>query len=98
MLGIIYLDSVGIGHSFSEEDLEFFTAFAGMAAVGIENSQLIERMRREAVVLSNFQRYFAPDLARQIAGQRGRSSSAAPSGRWSCSSPTSAASPRCRSG
>ena len=71
VLGIIYLDSLGPGHSFSEEDLEFFTAFAGMAAVAIENGQLIERMRREAVVLSNFQRYFAPDLARQIAGQEG---------------------------
>jgi len=71
VLGIIYLDSLGAGHSFSEEDLEFFTAFAGMAALAIENGQLIERMRREAVVLSNFQRYFAPDLARQIAGQEG---------------------------
>jgi adenylate cyclase len=71
VLGIIYLDSLGPGHSFSEEDLEFFSAFAGMAAVAIENGQLIERMRREAVVLSNFQRYFAPDLARQIAGQEG---------------------------
>ncbi len=71
VLGIIYLDSLGAGHSFSEEDLGFFTAFAGMAAVGIENGQLVERMRREAVVLSNFQRYFAPDLARQIAGQEG---------------------------
>jgi adenylate cyclase len=71
VLGIIYLDSLGPGHAFSEEDLEFFTAFSGMAAVAIENGQLIERMRREAVVLSNFQRYFAPDLARQIAGQEG---------------------------
>jgi adenylate cyclase len=76
VLGIIYLDSLdldslGAGHSFSEEDLEFFTAFAGMAAVAIENGQLIERMRREAVVLSNFQRYFTPDLALQIAGQEG---------------------------
>jgi adenylate cyclase len=71
VLGIIYLDSLGPGHAFSEEDLEFFTAFAGMASVAIENGQLIERMRREAVVLSNFQRYFAPDLARQIAGQEG---------------------------
>src|SRR3954463_10493980 len=71
VLGIIYLDSLGAGHSFSEEDLEFFTAFAGMAAVALENSQLIERVRREAVVLSNFQRYFAPDLAQQIAGQSG---------------------------
>jgi adenylate cyclase len=71
VLGIIYLDSLGAGHSFSEEDLEFFTAFAGMAAVGIENGQLVEQTRREAVVLSNFQRYFAPDLAVQIAGQEG---------------------------
>jgi len=71
VLGIIYLDSLGPGHAFSEEDLEFFTAFAGMAAVAIENGQLVDRMRREAVVLSNFQRYFAPDLARQIAGQEG---------------------------
>ena len=70
-LGIIYLDSLGAGHSFSEEDLQYFTAFAGMAAVAIENGQLIERMRREAVKLSNFQRYFTPDLALQIAGQEG---------------------------
>ena len=69
VLGIIYLDHLGNPHSFTEEDLEFFTAFAGMAAVAIENSRLIDRMRREAVVLSNFQRYFAPDLARQIADQ-----------------------------
>jgi adenylate cyclase len=70
-LGIIYLDNLGARHAFSAEDLDFFTAFAGMAAVAIENGQLVDRMRREAVVLSNFQRYFAPDLARQIAGQEG---------------------------
>jgi adenylate cyclase len=69
VLGLIYLDHTGPDHSFGVEDLEFFTAFAGMAAVAIENSNLLERARREAVVLSNFQRYFAPDLARQIAGQ-----------------------------
>lgn len=69
VLGIIYLDHRGNARTFTEEDLEFFTAFAGMAAVALENSRLIDRMRREAVVLSNFQRYFAPDLARQIAGQ-----------------------------
>lgn len=69
VLGIIYLDHLGNGQSFTGEDLEFFTAFAGMAAVAIENSRLIDRIRREAVVLSNFQRYFAPELVRQIAGQ-----------------------------
>ncbi len=71
VLGLIYLEHLGDGQSFAEEDLDFLTAFAGMAAVALENSQLIERVRREAVVLSNFQRYFAPDLVQQIAGQTG---------------------------
>ncbi|HWM89543.1 MAG TPA: adenylate/guanylate cyclase domain-containing protein [Thermoanaerobaculia bacterium] len=71
LLGLIYLDNLGATHSFSEEDLEFLAAFSGMAAVALENSRLIERARREAVVLSNFQRYFAPDLAEQIAAQEG---------------------------
>lgn len=72
-LGVLYLDNVdrdSLGvQPFTEEDLEFLTAFSGMVAVAIENSRLIERVKREAIVLSNFQRYFAPDLARQIAEQ-----------------------------
>jgi adenylate cyclase len=72
VLGLIYLDNQAATHSFSEEDLSFLSAFCGIVAVAIENSQLIERVRREAVVLSNFQRYFAPDLAQQIAGAEGK--------------------------
>jgi adenylate cyclase len=71
VLGLIYLDNLGATHSFSEEDLDFLTAFSGMVSVAIENSRLVERARREAVVRSNFQRYFAPDLAEQIGGQEG---------------------------
>lgn len=69
LLGALYLDEQGGDAAFSGEDLEFLTAFSGMVAVALENSQLVGRVRREAVVLSNFQRYFAPDLAEQIAGQ-----------------------------
>jgi adenylate cyclase len=58
-------------HSFGDEDLEFLIAFSGIAAVSIENSHLTDRIRREAVVLSNFQRYFAPNVAAQIANQEG---------------------------
>ncbi len=71
VLGIIYVDNLTATNSFSDEDLEFLIAFSGIAAVAIENSQLTERVRREAVMLSNFQRYFAPDLASQIASQEG---------------------------
>jgi adenylate cyclase len=45
-------------------------AFAGIAAVAIDNSQQAERLRRESVVRSNFQRYFAPQLAERIASSR----------------------------
>jgi adenylate cyclase len=69
VLGILYVDNLTATNSFNDEDLEFLIAFSGIAAVAIENSQLTDRIRREAVVLSNFQRYFAPDLAEEIAKQ-----------------------------
>jgi len=67
VLGLIYVDNLTSTHAFNDEDLEFLIAFSGVAAVAIENGQLGDRLRREAMVLSNFQRYFAPDLAKQIA-------------------------------
>ena len=69
VLGLIYVDSQTSLDAFGDEDLEFLIAFSGIAAVAIENSQLINQIQREAVVLSNFQRYFAPNLAEQIAEQ-----------------------------
>jgi adenylate cyclase len=71
VLGIIYVDNLTATHSFGDEDLEFLIAFSGIAAVSIENSQLTDRIRRDAVVRSNFERYFAPNLAEQIANQQG---------------------------
>jgi adenylate cyclase len=67
VLGVLYVDNPSISHRFSDEDLEFLVAFAGIAAVAIENSQFAERIRREALVRSNFERYFAPQLAARIA-------------------------------
>ena len=69
VLGIIYVDNMTAINSFGDEDLEFLIAFSGIAAVAIENSQLTDRIQREAVVRSNFERYFAPDLAESIASQ-----------------------------
>lgn len=69
VIGLIYVDSQTSLDAFGDEDLEFLIAFSGIAAVAIENSQLIDQIQREAVVLSNFQRYFAPNLAEQIADQ-----------------------------
>jgi adenylate cyclase len=67
VLGLIYVDNLTSTHAFTDEDLEFLIAFSGVASVAMENSQLSDRIRHEALVLSNFQRYFSPDLAKQIA-------------------------------
>jgi adenylate cyclase len=71
VLGIIYVDNMTATHSFGDEDLEFLIAFSGIASVSIENSHLTDRIRREAVVRSNFERYFAPNVAAQIASEQG---------------------------
>ena len=67
VLGVLYVDTPSVTHRFTDEDLEFVVAFAGIAAVAIENSQFAERIRRETLVRSNFERYFAPQLAERIA-------------------------------
>jgi adenylate cyclase len=67
VLGVLYVDNPSTTHRFSDEDLEFLVAFAGIAAIAIENSQFAERIRREGIVRSNFERYFAPQLAARIA-------------------------------
>jgi len=66
-LGVIYVDNISASHRFNDEDLDFVVAFSWIAAVAIENSQFAERIRREMVVRSNFERYFAPQLAQRIA-------------------------------
>ncbi|MCZ6918710.1 MAG: FHA domain-containing protein [Gemmatimonadetes bacterium] len=71
VLGLLYVDNMTDTNSFGDEDLEFLIAFSGIAAVAIENGQLTDKLAREAVVLSNFQRYFAPNLVEQIASQDG---------------------------
>jgi adenylate cyclase len=68
VLGVLYVDNPSTTHRFGDDDLEFLVAFAGIAAVAIENSQFAERIRREGIVRSNFERYFAPQLAARIAG------------------------------
>jgi adenylate cyclase len=70
-LGILYVDNQTAMQAFTDEDLEFLMAFGGLAAVAIENSQLSARIRKEAMKLSNFQRYFAPNVAAQIAQSEG---------------------------
>ncbi|HEX2610761.1 MAG TPA: GAF domain-containing protein, partial [Gemmatimonadales bacterium] len=69
VLGLLYVDSVTAANTFSDEDLQFLVAFSGLVAIGIRNSRYAEQVRREALVRSNFERYFAPNVAAEIAQQ-----------------------------
>jgi adenylate cyclase len=70
VLGLLYVDNVTAPNSFTDEDLQFLVAFSGLAALGIKNSRYAEQIRREAMVRSNFERYFAPNVAAEIAQQK----------------------------
>ena len=65
--GVLYIDHVTSSSQFSEDDFEFCIAFAGIAAVAIENGQFALRIQRELLTRSNFERFFAPQLAQRIA-------------------------------
>ena len=67
VLGVLYVDNFQSADRFGEADLDFLIAFAGIAAVAIENGQFGERIRRQALVRSNFERFFTPHLAARIA-------------------------------
>ncbi len=67
VLGLLYVDNLTATNSFNDEDLQFLIAFASLAAMGIRNSRFAQRLEREAIVRSNFERYFAPNVAAEIA-------------------------------
>ena len=71
VLGLLYVDSVTATDSFTDEDLQFLVAFSGLVAIGIRNARYAEQVRREALVRSNFERYFAPNVAAEIAQHEG---------------------------
>jgi adenylate cyclase len=71
LLGVLYVDNVTATNLFSDEDLQFLVAFSGIAAIAIASSRSAERLRHESQVRSNFERYFAPNIAAEIANSEG---------------------------
>ncbi len=71
VLGILYVDNLTATNSFNDEDLQFLIAFGGLAATAIKVSRFAEQIQRQAMVRSNFERYFAPNVAAEIAQQQG---------------------------
>lgn len=73
LLGVLYVDNLTTPNRFAAEDLDFLGAFAGQAAVAIENSQLWKRIEQEAVVRSTLTRFFAPATIKKLTETGGAS-------------------------
>ncbi len=66
-LGALYVDNLTSTEAFSEDDLDFLVAYAGVAAAGVERERTESELREAARVRANFERYFTPQIAEQIA-------------------------------
>lgn len=63
IIGTLYLDSRKATTTFSEEDVEFLTTFATLAAIAIENALLYDASKKEV-------RYWKQEAGRQNDGSR----------------------------
>ena len=72
VLGVLYVDSLSSQRRVDDEDLEFLVAFAGIGGVALDNIRYAERIRQEALIRGNFERFFAPHLAARIAAEPDR--------------------------
>jgi len=70
-IGVLYVDNLRDAYSFSDDDLDFLVAFAGIAAAAVERESATERLREAARVRDNFERYFTPQLAERIVSETG---------------------------
>ena len=49
VIGVLYVDNQRSASLYTEDDLEFLLAFAGQAAIALENDSLVRRLEQEAV-------------------------------------------------
>jgi len=71
VLGVLYVDNVSLANRFTQEDLEFLTAFANQAAIALENSLLSKRLAEEAVLRNTYLRFFPPATLKKLEQSRG---------------------------
>jgi sigma-B regulation protein RsbU (phosphoserine phosphatase) len=74
VIGLVYLDTRDVSHSFDEDDLRVLTPLAQLAAAKIENVRLLEeslekrRMEQDMQVAAEIQRGLLPDGAPEVPG------------------------------
>ncbi|HEY0096994.1 MAG TPA: adenylate/guanylate cyclase domain-containing protein, partial [Archangium sp.] len=71
VLGVLYVDNLSRADGFSQEDLEFLTAFANQAAIALDNSLLAQRLADEAVLRNSYLRFFPPATLKKLQMAKG---------------------------
>lgn len=66
-IGILYVDNLRARNAFTDDDLAFLVAFAGIAAAAVGRELNAERIQRAERARENLGRYFTPVLAERIA-------------------------------
>lgn len=67
--GVLYLDNHVKAKAFTESDLELVTAVAHQLAVGIRHHETIKKMKEEAVIRHQLEKYHSPDVVDMLMKQ-----------------------------
>lgn len=66
LLGVLYVDNLTRPGRFTQEDLEFLSAFANQAAIAIDNALLRDELAEQAVARNTLMRFFPPTSVEAI--------------------------------
>lgn len=66
VFGVIYIDNQMHAHSFNNEDLDLLTAIGNQVAIRIKQDELYDKLKKEALVRTNLERYHSPDIVELI--------------------------------
>lgn len=67
--GVLYLDNHVKAKAFTESDLELVTAIAHQLAVGIRHHETIKKMKEQAVIRHQLEKYHSPDVVDMLMKQ-----------------------------
>ncbi|MFH1491192.1 MAG: adenylate/guanylate cyclase domain-containing protein, partial [Pseudomonadota bacterium] len=66
VIGIIQLDSFRLSNKFTKADLDLLTAISSQMAMVIEQANLNEKIRREALARNRLERFHSPEVVEMI--------------------------------
>jgi len=70
--GVLYIDNSSRPGAFGEEDQKLVVAVGNQLAVAIKREEMLEKLKTEAVMRSNLERYHSPDVVEMILKHGGK--------------------------